>query len=103
LTPAIRASGPHDFAVRDRAVRYRHFRVHRIPSRVRGDREPPLLLERDGRITPVICARKTKIFFRQDWTAEANHRRIERFFAARIEPTGRANARPMTDFLSKPL
>ena len=54
LTPAIRASGPHDFAVRDRAVRYRHFRVHRIPSRVRDDREPPLLVERDARSMPVI-------------------------------------------------
>jgi hypothetical protein len=53
---------------------------------------------------PMICARKKqKYFFRQDWTAGPNHRRIERFFVTRIEPTGRANARPMTDFLSKPL
>ena len=54
LTPAFRASGPHDFAVRISAVRYRHFGVHRIPPRVRDDREPPLLVERDARIMQVI-------------------------------------------------
>src|SRR5580692_9602157 len=62
LTPAIRASGPHDFAVRDRAVRYRHVRVHRIPSRVRDDREPPLLMGRDRHHKPVICG-GSQIYF----------------------------------------
>ena len=42
LDASVGASGPHGFAVRIRAVRYRHIRVHRIPSRVRDDREPPL-------------------------------------------------------------
>jgi hypothetical protein len=40
---SVGASGPHDFAVRLSAVRYRHLRVHRIPPRVRDDREPPLM------------------------------------------------------------
>jgi hypothetical protein len=34
LDASVEASGPHDFAVRVGAVRYRHFRVHRIPPRV---------------------------------------------------------------------
>ena len=46
LSASVGASGPHDFAVRFSAVRQRRIRVHRIPSRVRDDREPPLY--RDG-------------------------------------------------------
>jgi hypothetical protein len=42
LDASVGASGPHDFAVRVSAVRYRRIRVHRIPPRVRDDREPPL-------------------------------------------------------------
>jgi hypothetical protein len=42
LDTSVGVSGPHDFSVRFRTVRYRRFRVHRIPSRVRDDREPPL-------------------------------------------------------------
>jgi hypothetical protein len=42
LDASIGASGPHVFAVRFCAVRYRRIRVHRIPPRVRDDREPPL-------------------------------------------------------------
>src|ERR1700682_4417002 len=42
LDASIGASGPHDFAVRLSAVRQWHFSVHRIPSRVRDDRDTPL-------------------------------------------------------------
>jgi hypothetical protein len=42
LDASVGASGPHDFSVRFRTVRYRRFHVHRIPSRVRDDRETPL-------------------------------------------------------------
>ena len=42
LDAGIGASEPHDFSVRFRTVRYRRFHVHRIPTRVRDDREPPL-------------------------------------------------------------
>jgi hypothetical protein len=31
LDASVGASGPHDFAVRDRAIRQRRIRVHRIP------------------------------------------------------------------------
>src|SRR5258705_3185467 len=47
LDASIGASGQHDFAVRIRAVRQRHIRVHRIPSRACDDRETPLISGRD--------------------------------------------------------
>jgi hypothetical protein len=43
LDTSVEASGPHDFAVRLSAIRQRRIRIHRIPFRVRDDREPPLL------------------------------------------------------------
>jgi hypothetical protein len=42
LDASVEASEPHDFAVRFGAVRQRRRHVHRIPLRVRDDREPPL-------------------------------------------------------------
>jgi hypothetical protein len=42
-------SGPHDLAVRVGAARQSALRVHRIPPRVRDDRDPPLMVRRDGR------------------------------------------------------
>jgi hypothetical protein len=48
LDTGVRVSGPHDFAVRRLHVRQRAARVHRIPFRVRDDREPPPWKERDG-------------------------------------------------------
>jgi hypothetical protein len=42
------ASGPHAFTVRFRTLRQWCIHVHRIPLRVRDDREPPLWKERDG-------------------------------------------------------
>src|SRR3979490_3293111 len=42
LDTSTAMSGPHDFAVRLSAVRYRRIRVHRIPPRGRDDRVPPL-------------------------------------------------------------
>src|SRR5436305_11711536 len=48
LDAGVEASGPHDFAVRVSNVRQRCLRVHRIPPRVRDDRDTPLLVGRDG-------------------------------------------------------
>jgi hypothetical protein len=42
LDASVEASGPHDFTVRFRRIRQSAIRVHRIPPRVRDDREPPL-------------------------------------------------------------
>jgi hypothetical protein len=48
LDASVEASGPHVFAVRFSTVRYRHIHVHRIPPRVRDDRDTPLVVGRDG-------------------------------------------------------
>ena len=50
LDAGVEASEPHDFVVRVRAVRQQHISVHRIPPRVRDDREPPLLGTRRRRL-----------------------------------------------------
>jgi hypothetical protein len=54
LDASIGASGPHDFAVRFGAVRQERRRVHRIPPRVRDDREPPLVWDGTAWNKPVI-------------------------------------------------
>ena len=69
LGASVEASGPHDFAVRLSAARQEHIRVHRIPSRVRDDREPPLMWDGTAIICEVIWVRpKQQSFCRQDWT-----------------------------------
>jgi hypothetical protein len=62
LDTSTEVSGPHDFAVRFSAVRQRHLRVHRIPSRVRDDRDTPLAGTRRDRYRPDLGIRKTRIF-----------------------------------------
>src|SRR3954449_2083720 len=63
LDASVEASGPHDFAVR---VQPRSSAVltsvHRIPSRVRDDRERPLV-GRDGAIRTVFCLEYKRIYF----------------------------------------
>jgi len=50
LDASVEASGPHDFAVRLSAIRQRRIRVHRIPPRVRDDRDTPLEWDETARI-----------------------------------------------------
>ena len=70
LDASVEASGPHDFAVR---VQHRSSAVlnsvHRIPSRVRDDRERPSV-GRDGAIRKVFCLREEPIYF-CDWGSTA--------------------------------
>ena len=65
LDASVEASGPHDFAVRFSAVRYRRFHVHRIPSRVRDDREPPLCGTGRADYASDLRFLKNRIFFRR--------------------------------------
>jgi hypothetical protein len=66
LNASVEASGPHGFAVRFRAVRQRRIHVHRIPPRVRDDREPPLLVGRDSGICSCdLGESETRIFLRR--------------------------------------
>ena len=47
----------------------RNFRVHRIPPRVRDDREPPLSSGETGEVKSVICpTAKAKYFCKRGWT-----------------------------------
>ena len=48
LTPASRRQDHTILPSASRAVRQRHISVHRIPSRIRDDRETPLRVGRDG-------------------------------------------------------
>src|SRR5277367_2866334 len=65
LDASVEASGPHVFAVRFSAVRYRRIHVHRIPPRVRDDREPPLMWDGTALICEVIwVGREEEIFLR---------------------------------------
>jgi leucyl-tRNA synthetase len=62
-------SGPHDFAVRFSAVRQWHIRVHRIPSRVRDDREAPLEWDETVIDIRVIWVRREEEYFcERGWT-----------------------------------
>jgi hypothetical protein len=73
LDASVGASGPHDFAVRLSAVRQRHRHVHRIPSRVRDDRETPLYRDGMARNMDLIWVkREGQYFYGRGWTA--NHR-----------------------------
>ena len=70
LDASIGASGPHDFAVRFRAVRQKRSHVHRIPPHVRDDREPPLLSGETGGFKSLICpTAKVEYFSKEGWTA----------------------------------
>src|SRR3954447_6964793 len=71
LDASVEASGPHDFAVR---VQPRSSAVpnsvHRIPSRVRDDRERPSV-GRDGAIRTVFClVLEARYFCGQGWTGD---------------------------------
>ncbi len=83
-----RASGPHGFTVRfgivrparrwplteDRPVntsRARRCRVHRISSRVRDDRDPPLLGDKMGElVAPIWPTEPAKCFCARGWTTQ---------------------------------
>jgi hypothetical protein len=50
LDASVEASGPHDLTVRISSVRQRCLRVHRIPPRVRDDRDTPLWWDETARL-----------------------------------------------------
>jgi hypothetical protein len=69
LDAGVEASGPHDFAVRNKRLSsLSAVGVHRIPPRVRDDREPPL------------CETG-----RQGYIADLGYRRSEEFFVERLD------------------
>jgi hypothetical protein len=91
LDAGVEASGPHDFAVRSKHLSsarpviahrpiepalpsrraLRRCRVHRIPPRVRDDRDTPLLGDETARDIEVIWVRRERKYFcKRGWTAE---------------------------------
>ena len=68
LDASVGASGPHDFAVRERSTLVRSATcVHRIPPRVRDDRETPLYRDRMGGKMPVIWGADQSRGAATDW------------------------------------
>jgi hypothetical protein len=64
LDASVGASGPHGFAVRTpRHSSLDIARVHRIPSRVRDDREPPLWWDETTTDKQVICLGRERKYF----------------------------------------
>jgi hypothetical protein len=84
LTPA---SGRQDHTTSPSAgqrIRQGAAHVHRIPPRVRDDREPPLRWDETARKMLVIWAiRKAEYFSRQDWTTQINLNRQRKFVFSR--------------------
>jgi hypothetical protein len=69
LDASIGAPEPHDFAVRVSAVRQERLCVHRIPPRVRDDRETPLVRDGMAGNKPVIWVGCEADYFLSDgWT-----------------------------------
>jgi hypothetical protein len=58
--------------------------VHRIPSRVRDDRDTPLWWDETARTNEVICfGEERKCFCKLDWTGQITLIRFNKFGPAR--------------------
>ena len=71
LDASVEASEPHDFAVRPSAVRQQHVSVHRIPPRVRDDRDTPLEWDETAALMDLIWGNRELIYFcKWEWTGQ---------------------------------
>src|ERR1700678_3108694 len=70
LDASVGASGPHDFAVREvSALVSSATRVHRIPPRVRDDRDTPLVWDETAKDMQVIWGEmESEYFCQRGWT-----------------------------------
>src|SRR3984893_5028266 len=72
LDTSVGVPGPYDFAVRFSAIRQERIRVHRIPPRVRDDREPPLCGTGRAELVEMICPTgKAEYFCKGGWTGKS--------------------------------
>src|SRR5258708_8372339 len=84
LDTSVGVSGPHDFAVRVSTVRQWPISVHRIPPRVRDDRETPLSWDETGRVLEVISVgREEEYFCAWYWTTQIPLIRLRKILQAR--------------------
>ena len=88
LDASVGASGPHDFAVRARAVRHRRIRVHRIPcpTSVTTAKRPSCGHETAGVVGLICPTAEAEYFSRRGWTGVAANSRL-------ICPSGRIRPR----------
>jgi hypothetical protein len=71
LTPASRRQNHTTSPSASRAVRPQHISVHRIPPRVRDDREPPPQWDGTARLVKVIwVGGEAEYFSTGDWTGQ---------------------------------
>jgi hypothetical protein len=63
LDAGVEASGPHDFTVRVSTFRQACCRVHRIPFRVRDDRDTPLMGNETAGLIEVIWVKPEWKYF----------------------------------------
>ena len=70
LNASVGASGPYDFAVRLRAIRQRRISVHRIPPRVRDDRDTPFCGTGRRRFKFDLGQKRTEIFLKMGLDGE---------------------------------
>jgi hypothetical protein len=85
LDASVGASGPHDFAVRVRAIRQRRNPRPPHPAlNVRDDRETPLCEAGQGEFVKVICpTRKAGYFSYKDWTSQITLIRLNKSLVSR--------------------
>jgi hypothetical protein len=80
LDASVGASGPYALTVRVSAVRQRRIRVHRIPARVRDDRETPLSSGGTAALLHLIWVfGKSEYFCKRGWTGQISLNRLAKF------------------------
>jgi hypothetical protein len=93
LTPASGCQDHTSSPSASHAVRQERIRVHRIPPRVRDDREPPLQWdETAGDIEVIWGAGEAVYFCEEDWTTQISLIRLDKlaFWRKRPDRAGRA-------------
>jgi hypothetical protein len=64
LDAGVEASGPHDFTVRKASALVSSAAcVHRIPPRVRDDRDTPLMWDETAKLIEVIWVKREEEYF----------------------------------------
>ena len=89
LTPASRRQDHTTSPSASRAVRQQHVCVHRIPSRVRDDRDTPLEWDETAALMDLIWGKREGIYFcKRGWTTQITLNLNGKFSAACNARTG---------------
>jgi hypothetical protein len=86
LTPASGCQAHTASPSATTALVIRRHRVHRIPPRVRDDREPPLSSGETGEFVEMICPKGIADYFAsEDWTGQITLESFRKLPSRRIE------------------